>query len=221
MTALTAMTTMTTTTTPAASKDVSATSNVLCTPARIASFSKVSLSQFVIDISNHLNVDKLLTDAGYEVDSDNASFSYQEYFEAIYDAISIPERSTSCSAGFDFKSPISFNLAPGKSIIVPTGIRVKMNPAYVLMLYPRSSIGIKHGIVFANTVPIIDADYYNAENEGHIMLAFKNTMPAGKNNVWHVKAGDKICQGIFVRYGITRDDHVSNVRTGGIGSTGK
>lgn len=203
------------------SKDTSTTNNALCTPARIASFSKVSLSQFVCDINSLFDINKLLADAGYEVDPDNASSSYQEYYDDAYDMISIPERSTSCSAGFDFRSPINFNLAPGKSIVIPTGIRAKMNPAYVLMLYPRSSIGIRHGIVFANTVPIIDADYYNAENEGHIMLAFKNTLPAGRDNAWHVEAGDKICQGIFVRYGITHDDHASNARTGGIGSTGK
>lgn len=185
----------------------------------VATFRKVSLNQFVCDVSYNHDVEKLMLACGYEKDEDD--LTYKMFFNDVYDAIELPVRSTKSSAGFDFRAPFAFDLAPGKTIIIPTGIRAMIQNDYVLMLYPRSSIGIKHGISFANTTPIIDADYYGAENEGHIMLAFKNTMPKGKKNIWHVKAGDKICQGIFLQYGITHDDAVNTVRTGGIGSTGK
>jgi dUTP pyrophosphatase len=67
-----------------------------------------------------------------------------------------------------------------------------------------------------NTIPIIDADYYNNnDNEGHILIAFRVGVPL------KLQAGSKFCQGIIQRYFIMEDDDAKGVRTGGIGSTGK
>lgn len=178
------------------------------TPSRVAKFETVSSQQY------YECIDKLIEkeiDLNYAMDMDE---------------IDLPSRGTEQSAGYDFVSPISFSLAPGEQIIIPTGIRCKMFSDHVLMIYPRSSVGIKHNISFANTTPIIDADYYNAKNEGHILLAFKNnnkhswSRKKNAQNTWVVNAGDRICQGIILKYGITMDDDVNTKREGGIGSTG-
>ena len=178
-------------------------------PKRIAHFETVSRQQY------NNSIDKLV-DSEHEL----------TYVMDIED-IDIPKRGTKSSAGYDFISPVGFELAPGEQIIIPTGIRCKMYSDHVLKLYPRSSVGIKHNISFANTVPIIDADYYNAKNEGHILLAFKNNNKhhwfnhkKNKANTWVVNAGDRICQGILLSYGITIDDNADTERNGGIGSTG-
>lgn len=179
-------------------------------PKHIANFETVSRQQY------NDSVDKLITSGKHEL----------TYVMDIED-IDLPKRGTKSSAGYDFISPIGFELAPGEQIIIPTGIRCKMYSDHVLKLYPRSSVGIKHNISFANTVPIIDADYYNAKNEGHILLAFKNNnkhhwfnCKKNKANTWVVNAGDRICQGILLPYGITINDKADTERTGGIGSTG-
>ena len=130
----------------------------------------------------------------------------------------IPKRSTASSAGYDFRSPFSFNIKAGESIIVPTGIKVKLDPDKVLMIAPRSSIGIKKHLKLTNTQAYIDADYYNnPDNEGHILLAI--TSENDKDIL--IEAGDKIAQGIIIQYFTTEDDDCKNVRSGGIGSTGK
>lgn len=177
-------------------------------PFRVAKFETVSRPQYNESIDKLIEKEVELT---YVMDVED---------------IELPIRGTEKSAGYDFVSPISFKLAPGEQIIIPTGIRCKMYSDHVLKLYPRSSVGIKHNISFANTIPIIDADYYNAKNEGHILLAFKNnnkrswSRKKNSQNTWVVNAGDRICQGIVLKYGITMDDDVNTKRTGGIGSTG-
>lgn len=61
-------------------------------------------------------------------------------------------------------------------------------------------------------------DYYFSENEGHIMIKVTNDSKTGK--VVSIKEGDKLCQGVFLPYGITIDDHADGIRNGGFGSTG-
>ena len=88
------------------------------------------------------------------------------------------------------------------------------------MVFPRSSLGFKYKSTLSNTVGIIDSDYYYADNDGHIIMKILNNSDE-KDMV--LKKGDKFCQGIFVEYGITEDDHEDEhqKRTGGMGSTGK
>ena len=85
-----------------------------------------------------------------------------------------------------------------------------------LEIVPRSGVGFKTGVRLANQVAIIDADYTESLNEGHIILKFLS----GFNSL-EVRAGDRIVQGIFLKYNTTDDDNVTDIRVGGIGSTGK
>lgn len=135
-----------------------------------------------------------------------------------YDNLKLPKRATKYSAGYDFYSPFDFSLNPGETIKIPTGIRARMREYYVLMLFPRSSLGFKYRLQLDNTVGIIDADYYNSDNEGHIFVKLTND---SKDKKLVIKTGDAICQGIFINYGITEDDDVTEERNGGFGSTNK
>ncbi len=135
--------------------------------------------------------------------------------ETTYKDLILPKRATIGSAGYDFKSPVDFTLKPKETIKMPTGIRCKMDEDVVLMIYPRSSLGFKYRLILDNTVGIIDSDYYNSDNEGHIFIKFTNL----GDKILEIKKGDGIAQGIFLPYFITTDDEVSNKRNGGIGST--
>lgn len=135
--------------------------------------------------------------------------------DVIYNDIKLPKRATMFSAGYDFYSPIDFVLKSGETIKIPTGIRCKMDEDVVLMIYPRSSLGFKYRMMLENTVGIIDSDYFNADNQGHIFIKFTNH--GNKDLV--VKKGDAFAQGIFTKYLLTCDDNVIVERKGGIGST--
>lgn len=131
------------------------------------------------------------------------------------DMIKLPHRATQGSAGYDFYSPLDFKLAPGEMIKFPTGIRVKIENGWVLMAFPRSGLGFKYKLQLNNTVGIIDSDYFDALNEGHIFVKLTND---GDKTV-EVKRGDAVIQGVFLPFGITVDDEASGIRTGGFGST--
>lgn len=166
---------------------------------RVAKFGKVSRGQFEKD---YLSIFQYRT----HNDSDEA-----------YNVITLPKRSTTNSAGYDFVSPINFVLKPGETIKIPTGIRCEINSNYVLMIYVRSSVGFKYQTVLTNGTGIIDADYFMANNEGHIMIKLRND--GDKDLI--VYAGERLVQGVFLPYGITVDDDARYERSGGIGSTGK
>lgn len=138
--------------------------------------------------------------------------------QEMFDKITLPVRATAGSAGYDFITSFDVTLKPGESIVIPTGIRCKIKNDWVLQIYPRSGLGFKYRCQLANTVGIIDSDYFNSDNEGHIMVKITNDSKDGK--VLELKAGDRFCQGIFMEYGITYDDDVTNERNGGFGSTG-
>lgn len=139
--------------------------------------------------------------------------------ESCYESITIPTRATSGSAGYDFKAPFDFTLAPGETIKIPTGIRAKIDDGWVLMIFPRSGLGFKYRLQLNNTVGVIDSDYFGSDNEGHIMVKMTNCTNEGKTI--SIKAGEGFAQGIFMPYGITVDDNVTDIRNGGFGSTTK
>ena len=143
----------------------------------------------------------------------------QSECENVYEQIKLPKRATSGSAGYDFFAPVTFTLKPGETIKIPTGIRVKMEEDFVLKLYPRSGLGFKYRLQLNNTVGIIDSDYYNSDNEGHIFSKITNDSNEGKEMT--VEAGTGFMQGIFLEYGITVDDDAVEIRNGGFGSTTK
>ena len=139
--------------------------------------------------------------------------------ERVYASLKLPKRATKGSAGYDFYAPFDFSLKPGETIKIPTGIRAKMNDDYVLMIFPRSSLGFKYRLQLNNTVGIIDSDYYYSDNEDHIFIKVTNDSNEGKTV--EIKAGEAFAQGIFLQFGITIDDDTTAVRNGGFGSTNK
>ncbi|MBQ8535971.1 MAG: dUTP diphosphatase [Clostridia bacterium] len=135
-----------------------------------------------------------------------------------YDHIALPRRATVGSAGYDFVTPIPVTLAPGQSLRIPTGIRARIDPGWVLLIFPRSGLGFKYRLQLDNTVGVIDSDYFNAANQGHIMVKLTNDSQEGKT--LSLSAGERFCQGIFLPYGLAQEAEVSAFRTGGFGSTG-
>lgn len=179
---------------------------------RIARFEKVSFKQFFED---YITISKEALEKGQvSLPTLNAG-----ELMTIWENIRIPTRATKDSAGYDFKSPISFDLSTRSTIKIPTGIRCQIHQGWFLQIAPRSGVGTKYRLQLDNTLGIIDGDYYNANNEGHIMLQVTNDGHTNKN--LSVQQGQGLAQGAFLLYGITFDDEVQTMRTGGFGSTGK
>ncbi len=165
---------------------------------RIAKFYKVSEEQFKKDWED--------------------SFSEcADTWKMVYDNIKLPRRATAGSAGYDFFTTSDIELDPGETIKIPTGIRAWMEDGWVLKVYPRSGLGFKYRLQLNNTVGIIDSDYFNAANEGHIFIKITNDSNEGKH--LSMKEGEAFAQGLFIEYGITIDDECQAERTGGLGST--
>ncbi|MCQ2495727.1 MAG: deoxyuridine 5'-triphosphate nucleotidohydrolase [Lachnospiraceae bacterium] len=171
---------------------------------RIAEFSKVSSEIFTEQACERLGMS-------------------EEQAKAAYAAIKLPKRATAGSAGYDFYLPCDLKLAPGETISIPTGIRAKMDIAWVLMIFPRSGLGFKYRLQLDNTVGIIDSDYYYSDNEGHIIIKLTNCSNTGSSagKTIELEAGKGFAQGVFLQYGITIDDAADGIRNGGFGSTSK
>ena len=136
-------------------------------------------------------------------------------FDPPYDSIRLPRRATVGSAGYDFFLPMSIEMGPGQSVRIPTGIRVKIDEGWALLLLPRSSLGFRYRLQLDNTVGLIDSDYYSAANEGHIFAKLTNC----GNTTLKLAAGEAFMQGVFVPFGIAGEESVTSIRTGGLGST--
>lgn len=166
-----------------------------------------------------MNKFELISEAEYEkVKKENFSpkNGVMGYFN--YDELIIPRRATKGSAGYDFISPISFTLAAGQTMKVPTCIKCSLNENRVLMMFPRSSYGFKYRMQLDNTVGVVDQDYYNnPDNEGHIFIKITNDSKNGKSLT--INKGDAFAQGIIMSFDTVENDHVTTLRTGGIGST--
>lgn len=165
---------------------------------KVGFFNKVSYERFAKD----LDPDGVLDDA---------------QVSDIYNRISVPQRATKHSAGYDFKAPFGFTLEPGESIKIPTGINVNIDPGWFLACFPRSGLGFKYQVRLANTTGVIDGDYIFSDNEGHIFAKLVN----GGDKSLEINAGDGFMQGIFLPYGISYDDDATGIRNGGFGSTGR
>ena len=167
---------------------------------RVGEFEKVSYEQF------------------YEAMSELIDTEYKdEFIKASYDELEIPQRATGGSAGYDFKAPFSFELHPGETLKIPTGIRVKIDEGWWLGCLPRSGLGFKYRLQLNNTMGVIDSDYYGSDNEGHIFA--KVTNDSNECKTLAVEAGSGFVQAIFIPYGITYSDNADGVRNGGMGST--
>ena len=147
--------------------------------------------------------------------------TYQQFAEhgdkQTYDDIILPRRATSASAGYDFFAPTDIVFEAGQTVTVATGIRAVLPNEFFLMIVPRSGLGFKYKLRLNNTVGIIDADYINAPNEGHIFVRMTNE----SDKRLEIKKGEAFAQGILLQYYTTADDDVTDLRRGGLGSTTK
>lgn len=155
-------------------------------------FEKISFEQFKKDVMDDVNF-------------------YKQY--------RMPERSTKNSAGYDIFSVENGIIKPNESKVFKTGLKVSMNSDEVLFLYSRSSQGYKYDVCLTNSVGVIDSDFYNnPNNEGHFAVKLSNN----GNKDYIVNIGDKIAQGVFIKYlTVDSEDEITNERVGGLGSTGE
>lgn len=171
----------------------------------VARFEKVSFDEFKKAWESALN---------YVVE--------ENVIKEIYDSIKLPARSTKRSSGYDFFYP-GINptvISKGVSKVIPTGIRcIFLKDGYDLSIYPRSGMGFKSRLHLDNTIGIIDNDYFEAANEGHIMIKL-SCDPRNASSVT-INPGDKFAQGIIREFFLAEEEEIETERTGGIGSTGK
>ena len=135
--------------------------------------------------------------------------------------ISLPVRKTKNSAGYDIAAAEDITIPvykPGiKPTLIPTGLKAYCMEDEYFMLVNRSS-GPKKGLLMANSIGIIDSDYYgNVDNDGHFYFQYWNV----SDHDLEIKKGDIIGQVIFQKFLITDDDKAEGIRTGGFGSTDK
>lgn len=136
--------------------------------------------------------------------------------------INLPVRKTKYSAGYDVEAAEDITIPAFKlgmkPTLIKTGIKAYMQENEYLMLANRSSNPGKKGLILANSVGIIDKDYYeNEDNDGHIMFAFYNV----KCEDVEIKKGECIGQAIFMPFFIADKDNAEGARKGGFGSTSK
>lgn len=138
----------------------------------------------------------------------------------ITEDIKLPERSTLNSAGYDFFAIEDVTVPAKKLTRVMTGVKCELMPNQVLILANRSSNPSKKGLILANGIGVVDADYYgNPDNDGEMGFEFYNIL----DEDIVIKKGEKLGQGIIIKFDKTEDDYISNpykTRVGGFGSTG-
>jgi dUTP pyrophosphatase len=139
----------------------------------------------------------------------------------VGDTIPLPSYATSGSAAMDLRACLSEPLTvnPGETVIIPSGIAISIHdPSLVAILVPRSGLGIKHGIVLANTIGVIDSDY-----QGEIGIGIYNR---GKT-AYTIEPGERVCQMMFVpvtqaTLSVVNEFSVDSARgAGGFGHTGR
>lgn len=167
--------------------------------------------------------------------------------EYLTDEKLLPVRGTSMSAGYDLRCakdtvvPSLWRLLKGTTVttedvvmdlenvplmlkklgikptLVPTGVRIKLPSNMYAGVHARSSLPLKHMLIVANDEGIIDADYYYADNEGHIHVMLLNLAPFDIK----IKKYDKLAQLVIKNFQTVLNDQVeTKKRTGGFGSTG-
>jgi dUTP pyrophosphatase len=155
---------------------------------------------------------------GFELVSKEQFTKDFEGLDIKYEDIKLPKRSTAKSAGYDCFTPIDITLEPNEEIKLPTGIRSYMLEDEVLFALPRSGHGFKYYLRLANTEGVIDSDYYESDNEGHIFVKLRNE----GNKTLKIEKGQGMCQLIFQKYLLADgDDFTGKQRNGGFGSTDK
>ena len=125
----------------------------------------------------------------------------------------LPERQTKSSAGYDFYVIEDVEIPAYGTVMLPTNVKAYMQEDEVLMLYARSSLAIKRGLILQNTTGIIDSDFFPHE----IKVALRNTT----DQPVKLLKNERCAQGIFLKYLVSDNGNLDNTRDGGIGSTKK
>ena len=125
----------------------------------------------------------------------------------------LPERQTKASAGYDFYVIEDVEIPAYGTVMLSTNVKAYMQEDEVLMLYARSSLAIKRGLILQNTTGIIDSDFFPHE----IKVALRNTT----DKPVKLLKNERCAQGIFLKYLVSDNGNLDNTRDGGIGSTRK
>ena len=131
-------------------------------------------------------------------------------------AVPLPKYQTAGAAGFDLAASRDLVIQPGEIVLVPTGLVVQVPPGHFLGIFARSSTPLKRGLVVANGVGVLDADYCGPEDEIKIQLLNITKTPQ------RILRGDRLAQGVvlpFVRVS-WEEAATSQPTRGGFGSTG-
>ena len=146
------------------------------------------------------------------------------YFEIVSDKyrknegeIILPTRATKHSIAYDFYSPVDIKINPMRSVMIWTDVKAKFNADEALLINVRSSMG-KQPVMMANTQGRIESDYYsNPDNDGNIGIRLFNL----GDDPYYITAGERIAQGMFIKYLTADNGNTDNIRQGGFGSTNK
>ncbi len=132
-------------------------------------------------------------------------------------AVGLPEPATRHSAGFDLASAVDLEIPPRSIRLVGTGLVIAVPEGHFLGIFARSSTPLKRGLMVANGVGVIDADYCGPADEIKIQLLNFTDAPV------LVKKGDRLAQGIVLpcpRVEWDEDHDIPQPSRGGFGSTG-
>jgi dUTP pyrophosphatase len=137
------------------------------------------------------------------------------------EGIALPSYATDGSAAIDLRACLKeqIGIQPGQSVLIGSGIAINIKDSNIVgIIVPRSGLGIKKGIVLANTIGVIDSDY-----QGEIKIGLYNRSP----NQYTVKPGERICQMLFMpvintTLKLVKDfSNTTNRGSGGFGHTGR
>lgn len=144
---------------------------------------------------------------------------------SYYETIKLPCRATKKSAAYDIFAIKDLTIRCGQTLKIPTGIKAFLDDDKFLMIVPRSGLGCKYRLQLDNTIGVIDADYIDSDNEGHIWLSLTNDANInnfkGEDRTIYIKAGQAVAQGIICHYFKVDNDTTTTLRNGGFGSTTK
>jgi dUTP pyrophosphatase len=128
----------------------------------------------------------------------------------------MPQRATTLSAGFDLRAYIVdadfIDIAPGKTVVIRTGVSIAMPATSFGMIVSRSGLAIREGLIVLNAPGIIDADY------NHEMCVILHNTSSALRRILHK---ERIAQIIFMANDAPLDESIRSARTSGFGSTGK
>jgi len=133
-------------------------------------------------------------------------------------AVALPKYQTSGAAGFDLASSVEMTIQPGEVALVPTGLVIEVPAGHFLGIFARSSTPLKRGLMVANGVGIVDADYCGPTDEIRIEVLNFTPMPVS------IARGDRLAQGVILTYARVdwrETTTIARPDRGGFGGTGE